>query len=238
LDRSTVTKLSFDIQPAITNLGIEIAEYNNQYITIHNDSKANTVYTLTIKPGLIKDIHGQSLEHDFAKQPIQFHVHDSPPSRGHISGATGMIIMDPGVLNDPFYPFMVYNYSELNIRINRVKPEHYHLSLPCFNPYSYQFIGEQKESNINLPGEELLNEIMQTNCERDDPKEITLPLKSYLTKESGVGQLIVLIQPTEEAWKQCEHNQWDRKPIVSAWLQCTRLTVDAFISSGKYKILY
>jgi hypothetical protein len=87
LDRSTVTKLSFDIQPPINNLGIEIAEYNNQYITIHNDSKANTIYTLNIKPGSIKDIHGQSLD---TKQSIQFHVHDSPPSSGHISGATGI----------------------------------------------------------------------------------------------------------------------------------------------------
>jgi len=90
LDRSTVTKSLFNIQPEITNLGIEIAEYNNQYITIHNNSKANTVYTLTIKPELLKDIHGQTLEHDHSKQPIQFHVHDSPPSSGHISGATGI----------------------------------------------------------------------------------------------------------------------------------------------------
>jgi hypothetical protein len=91
LDRSTLTKSLFNIQPKITNLGIEHVEYSNQQITIHNNSKANTVYTLTIQPGLIKDIHGQTLEHDFTEQPIQFHVHDSPPLQGHLSGATGTL---------------------------------------------------------------------------------------------------------------------------------------------------
>ncbi len=146
--------------------------------------------------------------------------------------------MDPGVLNDPFYPFLVYNYSELNVRIHQVKPEHYQLNLLCFNPYSYRFDEKRNQSNINLPGEELLNEIMQTNCEPDAPKEINLPLKPYLTKDSGIGQLIVLIQPTEKAWNQCEHSEWEGKPIISAWLQCTRLAVDAFISPGTYKTLY
>jgi hypothetical protein len=143
--------------------------------------------------------------------------------------------MDPGVLNDPFYPFMVYNYSEIILRINRVKPEHYHSSLPCFQQYSYGNEGEK--SVIELPGEELLNEVVQTNCERDEPKEIKVPLKSYLTKNSGVGQLIVFIEPTLKAWYKCQHNHWERKHIVSAWLQCTKLAVDLFVSSGNYTLL-
>jgi hypothetical protein len=71
-------------------LGIEHVEYNDRQITIHNNSKPNTVYTLTIQSGTLKDIHGQTLEHDHSKQPIQFHVHDSPPLVGDISGATGI----------------------------------------------------------------------------------------------------------------------------------------------------
>jgi len=230
LDRSSVTKPLFNIEPTVGDLGIEIVEYNSRCITIHNTSKANTLYTLTIKPNSIKDIHGQTLEHNFIEQPIQFSIHDSRPLEGHLFGTTGMIVMDPAVLNDPFYPITVYNYSELNVRINRVKPEHYSLNLPCFNPYSYRITEE--ESIINLPGEELLNQILKSNCERDTPKEIAIPLKSYLTKDSGVGQLIVLIQPTEQAWNAFEHNHWDRKPVISAWLQCTRLTVDTFVSPG------
>ena len=147
--------------------------------------------------------------------------------------------MDPGVLNDPFYPFMVYNYSEVTLRINRVKPEHYNTNLPCFQRYSYRH--GQEESYHQLPGEELFNEIVQTNCQRDEPKEIKFPLKSYLTKTSGVGQLIIFIEPTQKAWEQCQHNQWQSKPIVSAWLQCTRLAVDLFVSSGiniHFEIIY
>ena len=232
LDRSSVTKSLFIIEPAVADLGIEISEYNTQYVVIHNSSKQDTVYTLTLKADAIKDIHGQTLEHDFAKQPIQFHVHGPRPLRGHLSGATGMAIMDPAVLSDPFYSLMVYNYSELNVRINRVKPEHYNLQLPCFNPYSYQFNDEEKNATINLPGEELVNQVVQTNCEPDAPKEISIPLKSYLANGSGIGQLIVLVQPTEQAWNKFEHNRWERKPVVSAWLQFTRLAVDAFVSPG------
>lgn len=121
--------------------------------------------------------------------------------------------MDPGVLNDPFYPFMVYNYSELTLRINRVKPEHYQPRLPCFQRLIRRY-GEDEESNIQLPGEEFLNEIIPTNCEHDIPKEIKVSLKKYLIENSGVGQLIIFITPTQKAWEQCQHSQRQRKPII------------------------
>ncbi len=138
--------------------------------------------------------------------------------------------MDPGLLDELFYQFMVYNYSELTLRINRVKPEHYHKSLPCFTPYSYKYEG--REWYNKLPGEELLNEVIQTNCGRDEPKEIRIPLKAYLTKHSGVGQLLLLIEPTKKAWDQCQSSNWEHRQIISVWLQCTRLAVDIFLSSG------
>ncbi|CAF4572540.1 unnamed protein product, partial [Didymodactylos carnosus] len=90
-----------------------------------------------IQSAAMKDIYGQRLEQNNSNNSIQFHVHDPPPLIGDISGATGMIIMDPGVLDEPFYPFMVYNYSELTIRVNKVKPEHYQQCLPCFNSYYF-----------------------------------------------------------------------------------------------------
>ena len=70
-------------------VGIAHTEYNDQQITIYNNSKPNTIYTLLIQPEALKDIHGQTLQHDDAEQLIQFHVHDSPPLVGDISGATG-----------------------------------------------------------------------------------------------------------------------------------------------------
>jgi hypothetical protein len=142
--------------------------------------------------------------------------------------------MDPGVLNEPFYSFMIYNYSEITLRINRVKPKHYHPNLACFRHYSYGH--EEEESYLQLPGEELLNAIVQTNCEHGEPKEIKVPLKAYLTKNSGVGQLLIFIEPTQKAWDKCHHQHWQRKPMLSAWLQCTRLAVDVFASSGKYHV--
>lgn len=142
----------------------------------------------------------------------------------------GMIVMDPGVLNDPFYPIMIYNYSEITLRINRVKAEHYDPNLPCLQQYSYG----QEEETVQIPGEELLNKTLKTDCERDEPKEMKISLKPYLNNESGVGQLIIYIEPTQKAWEECEHSQWERKKKLSAWLQCTRLAVDVYTSSGKY----
>ncbi|CAF4375904.1 unnamed protein product [Rotaria magnacalcarata] len=234
LDHSTINKSLFNFEPDVNGLGIEHTQDNDRQITFYNNSKANTIYTLLIKSASLKDIHGQTLEHDHSDKPIQFHVHDSPPLIGNISGATGMITMDPGVLDEPFYPLMVYNYSELTLRIHRVKPEHYHPNLPCFNSYSY--ISEREEWYNKLPGEELLNEVIQTNCERDEPKEIRIPLKAYLKKDSGVGQLIVVIEPTKKAWDECQANNWQYRQIISVWLQCTRLAADVFVCSGIYKL--
>lgn len=139
--------------------------------------------------------------------------------------------MDPGLLNEPFYSFMVYNYSELKVRINRIKPEHYDSNLPCFNPYAY--ITEGQSWYNKLPGEELLNEVIKTNCERDEPKEMRILLKEYLNKDSGVGQLILLVEPTKKACDECQNNEWQYRQIKSVWIQCTRLAVDLFFSSGK-----
>ncbi|CAF0889863.1 unnamed protein product [Adineta ricciae] len=229
LNHSTINKSIFKIEPEVSGLGIEHVEHNDQHIIIHNNSKPNTVYTLTIQSEMLKDIHGQTLEHDFAAQPIEFHVHHSPPPRGHLSGVTGMIIMDPGVLDDPFYPFMVYNYSEVTLRVNLVQPEDYRRDLPCFQPYLHQ--RRERVANTHLPGKELINQTIQTDCERDVPKEMKFPLKSYLAQETGVGQLMISIEPTEKAWKQCQHHEWEEKPVISAWLQCTRLAIDVFHSS-------
>ncbi|CAF2761726.1 unnamed protein product [Rotaria sp. Silwood2] len=234
LDHSTINKSLFKFKPEINGLGIEHTQDNDRQITFYNNSKPNTVYTLLIQSASLKDVHGQTLEHDHSDKPIQFHVHDSPPLIGSISGATGMITMDPGVLDEPFYPFMVYNYSELTLRIHRVKPQHYHPTLPCFNSYSYTYEGEEWYNK--LPGEELLNKVVQTNCERDEPKEIRVPLRAYLTKNCGVGQLIVLIEPTKKAFNECQDNNWQYRQIISVWLQCTRLAVDVFVSSGTYKL--
>jgi hypothetical protein len=110
LDHSTINKSLFKIEPEVSGLGkfrqnlliykknniggnvilgIEHTENNDRQIIIYNNSKPNTVYALVIQPGTLKDIHGQTLEHDHSEQPVQFHVHDSPLLLGDISGATG-----------------------------------------------------------------------------------------------------------------------------------------------------
>jgi hypothetical protein len=108
LDHSTINKSMFKIEPEVSGLGksgdsrfisspektspflgIEHAEHNNQHLIIYNNSKPNTVYTLTIQSGILKDIHGQTFEHDRLEEPIEFQVHDPPPLVGDISGATG-----------------------------------------------------------------------------------------------------------------------------------------------------
>ncbi|CAF4059326.1 unnamed protein product, partial [Adineta steineri] len=46
LDHSTINKSLFKIEPEVSGLGIEHVEYNDRQITIHNNSKPNTIYTL------------------------------------------------------------------------------------------------------------------------------------------------------------------------------------------------
>jgi hypothetical protein len=140
--------------------------------------------------------------------------------------------MDPGLLDEPYYSFLVYNYSELTLRINRVKPEHYRSDLFYFNE---DFDADQeKEWYDKLPGELLFNQIIQTNCQHNELKEIKVPLKTYFTKSSGVGQLFIFIIPTTKAYEQFEHRSWENRPNILVWLQCTRLAVDIFASYGNF----
>ncbi|CAF4451576.1 unnamed protein product, partial [Rotaria magnacalcarata] len=82
-----------------------------------------------------------------------------------------------------------------------------------------------------LPGEELLNEIIQTNCQLNEPKDIRVPLKAYFTKPSGLGQLLIFIELTEKARTEFRNEHWNDRPTIAIWLQCTRLAVDVFSSS-------
>ncbi|CAF3636125.1 unnamed protein product [Rotaria socialis] len=211
-------------------LGIEHTEDNDRKILLHNESQSNTIYTLLIQSEILKDIYGQTLQHDLSDQPIQFEVQaiDSP-TLGVLQGESGMIIMDPALLNEPCYTFIVCNYSELILRINRVKPEHYQEYLLYVNR-RYRSDEEQEPDN-KLPGEELLNEIIQTNCQLNEPKDIRVPLKAYFTKPSGLGQLLILIELTEKARAEFRNEHWNDRPTISIWLQCTRLAVDVFSSS-------
>ncbi|CAF3025123.1 unnamed protein product, partial [Rotaria sp. Silwood2] len=232
LDHSTIKKSIFKIEPEVSGLGIEHRKYNSREILIHNNSQPNTVYTLFIQSGILKDIFGQTLEQDHSSQSIQFHVDEfNSPLSGALQGESGMITLDPGLLDDPYYSFVVCNYSELILRITRVKPEHYQSRL--LNSYRDSDEDEEQESYTNLPGEELLNEIIQTDCQQNEPKEIKVPLKAYLTKSVGLGQLFISIEPTKKARDQLKHRPWEGRPTLLVWLQCTRLAVDIFTFSNK-----
>ncbi|CAM2724480.1 unnamed protein product [Rotaria socialis] len=249
LDHASIKKSMFKVEPTLSDLGIEHTDDDNKRITILNNSQPNTVYTLSIQRGMLKDVYGQTLEQDPTEQPIQFHIEESnSPLYGTLRGESGIIIMDPGLLDEPYYSFIVCNYSELIIRINRVKPEHYQPNVLRFNARSGDDDDDEEEeeekekeedqkeaieNNHNIPGEELLNEIIQTNCQRNEPKEIRIPLKTYLTKSSGVGQLFIFITTTKKAYKECEYRYWVDTRAILVWLQCTRLAVDTFASSNK-----
>lgn len=138
--------------------------------------------------------------------------------------------MDPSLLDEPFYSFMVCNYSELHVRINRVTPEEYDPSSVVFQSYCYF---DQAQQKISLPGTELYNQTITTDCQRDQPKEMKIFLKSYLAETGGVGQLMLYIEPTEKALEACEKHHWRGREVLSIWLQCTKLTADIFASAGK-----
>ncbi|CAF3263406.1 unnamed protein product [Rotaria socialis] len=211
LDHSTIKKSLFRFEPEVSGLGIEHTEDNDRKILLHNESQSNTIYTLLIQSEILKDIYGQTLQHDHSDQPIQFEVQaiDSP-TLGVLQGESGMIIMDPALLNEPCYTFIVCNYSELILRINRVKPEHYQEYLLYVNR-RYRSDEEQEPDN-KLP-------------------DIRVPLKAYFTKPSGLGQLLILIELTEKARAEFRNEHWNDRPTISIWLQCTRLAVDVFSSS-------
>ncbi|CAF4457013.1 unnamed protein product, partial [Rotaria sp. Silwood2] len=77
LDHSAIKKSIFKVEPIVSDLGIEHTNDYSKKITILNNSQPNTVYTLSIQPGILKDVYGQTFEQDPTEEPIQFHVEES-----------------------------------------------------------------------------------------------------------------------------------------------------------------
>ncbi|CAF0928260.1 unnamed protein product [Rotaria sordida] len=114
LDHSTIKKSIFKFEPEVAILSIEQREYDDREIIIRNNSQPNTVYSLFIQPGILKDIHGQALEQDHFDQPIQFHVNDSNSRLlGALSGESGYVrlLKQEGEAKVPTYSQGVINYT-------------------------------------------------------------------------------------------------------------------------------
>ncbi|CAF4288196.1 unnamed protein product [Rotaria socialis] len=94
LDHSTIKKSLFRFEPEVSGLGIEHTEDNDRKILLHNESQSNTIYTLLIQSEILKDIYGQTLQHDHSDQPIQFEVQaiDSP-TLGVLQGESGQLLI-------------------------------------------------------------------------------------------------------------------------------------------------
>ncbi|CAF3915943.1 unnamed protein product [Rotaria sp. Silwood1] len=118
LDHSAIKKSIFKVEPILKEkvlLGIEHTNDYSKKITILNNSQPNTVYTLSIQPGILKDVYGQTFEQDPTEEPIQFHVEESnSPLYGILRGESGddlymEVDIYPSRSTDDVYVWHVFN---------------------------------------------------------------------------------------------------------------------------------
>ncbi|KAH7352881.1 hypothetical protein KP509_19G068600 [Ceratopteris richardii] len=136
-----------------------------------------------------------------------------------------MVILNPSTRIDPFIPLSVTNFSSLYIQVFQVEVDDYS-STESSSGIHMTCMEYQKN-----PGKKVYDEVVELQCEIDEPFEYKIPLGSHLQhSEERYGLLLVVAQPTETAWEQCggTAESYVYRQTVRVWVQCTQLALDVY----------
>ena len=181
---------------------------NNSWISIENDSKGRTNYTVTL-PASLKDQFGQTLG---KPTKVYFNVGKADPA---LMGSSGLVVLDPAARKQTFDVFTT-NVSSLNVSIHKVEPKHWN----AFLSYMQQNPRQPKYP----PGKQVVRKKIKPRAEVDGLVETQIDLSKAL--DAGLGHAVITVEPTN--WPQ---KRW--KPKLYAWVQSTQIGLDAFVDSGE-----
>lgn len=222
LDHLSVSKIAVHVSPSIQDFDV-IHTIGSSSISLQPLPRPDTTYSVTLDAS-IKDIYGQHL--DASKRTAEFKSGPVHPLEGSVLGPNNMIILNPSALADPFISLTVYNFSSLRIQLYQVDASDWSSpDLPSANMMQYA------EGKNCVVGKQVHDHEVELQVQRDEPHEHHIPLSPFLQHEQEhVGQLLVIAEPTERAWMQCQgaSSSYKFRDIVCAWVQCTNLSVDVF----------
>lgn len=222
LDHTSVSKSAIHVSPSIEAFKVIHTE-GTSTIVLQPVLKSDATYVVTLDSS-IKDVYGQHL--DSSKATAEFKSDAIEPADGFVAGPASMVVLNPSMLSDPFISLTVFNFSSLRIQVFQVDVEDYRSpDLPSSNSRDYA-----KGKNCAV-GKGVYDQEVELEAERDEPHEHKLFLGSLLQhQDEHFGQLLVIVEPTESAWRQCQgkSRSYNDRDVVFVWVQCTQLSLDVF----------
>ncbi|MEO8846442.1 MAG: DUF6049 family protein, partial [Kofleriaceae bacterium] len=194
------------ISPAIPDAKIV---QSGGMLDINGLTDAQTTYTVTVSHTVL-DEFGQQLDKD---EPVEFQIGDPQPT---FFGPQGMVVLDPAA-KQPTLDFFTTNYPNLKVKLFRVEPN----DIDAFGVYMQnQWNHDHKP---RMPGVAVYDQTIKTSAGHNKLVETSIDLAPALAK-TGFGNVIAVVEPSP--WTQ----HYD-PPRMIAWVQATKLGLDAFVDS-------
>ena len=206
LDGDAFDERQVRIEPALPGAQITAS---GQWINIRGVTKGRTTYKVTIARSL-KDTFGQTLGAD---ETVSFEVGSAQSSIG--APDSTMVVLDPA--GKPRFTVYTINHDEVRVRLFKVKPGDWDGYL--------KWRSEIWEDDAPAPpGVEVVDTTVKIDAESDTLAETAIDLDKALT--GGLGQVVVMV------WAAAGDKPYQkRRNTVTAWVQATKLALDAFVDA-------
>ncbi|MCC7352965.1 MAG: hypothetical protein IT330_04345, partial [Anaerolineae bacterium] len=182
-------------------------------ISLRGRTQGRTTYKVTLSAA-IQDQFGQALGKD---QTLTFTTGSSPSAITSSGGP--FVVLDPS--GKPAYSVFTINYKGLNVQAYAVQPEDW----AAFQTYLREY--NRKETPPTPPGRRVLSKSIPISGKADELTETAIDLSPALS--NGLGQLVVIVEPTGGIPVE---GQKPRRILVQAWVQATRIGLDAFVDQS------
>jgi alpha-2-macroglobulin len=205
LDEARFDASQLQVTPAIPGLKVQQA---GQSLSLFGRTKANTTYSVVVSGGVL-DAFGQTLGKDAS---LDFRVTEAEPT---FYGPSGMVVLDPSA-KKPTLDVFTTNYEALKVKLYRVEPKQY-------DAWGFYLQNQWNKKNPpSMPGTKVLDKLVPTSKTKNELVESHIDLSAALS--GGLGHTIAIVEPYP--WTE----KWD-PPRLYAWVQSTKLGVDAFVDS-------
>lgn len=202
LDAKAFKKEWVKVSPELPDMKVSASGFS---IQISGKSKGNTSYSVTVA-GDLKDTFGQTMGRTASHT---FKVGRSAPWLTSQGG--NYVLLDP--YGPPVFPVYTINQPKLNVQLFRVKPSDFE----AFRLYMREQYRVSDPPPI--PGQRIASTLAPKG-EADELIETPIDLTPALI--NGVGQVIVVVEPTNQP-----KDVYNRQRVV-AWAQVSQLGLDAF----------
>ncbi len=207
LDEDRWDDVQIEVAPAIPDMKIV---QSGASVSIMGLTTARTTYKVLVSGGVL-DEFGQTLGKD---AELTFNVGDPVPT---FYGPQGMVVVDPGA-KKPTLDFFTTNYEQLKVRLYRVTPADY----DAFGTWMRERWNHDKPPKI--PGRKAFDQLVATTSGKNKLVETSVDLSPAL--DGGLGHVIAVVEPYP--WTQSY-----QPPQMIAWVQATKLAVDAYVDSDQ-----